>query len=151
MRTVGGHAYCREHMVVFNPKLLAQEGKTSFLNTIIHEVAHLVHYVLKRGWSHNYYWKYIFRKMGGDGKRCHDYDVSAMRKPVVKKVASTPKTVEKSFRERAVKNRRMYIFACSVCGSTGRYSTNHYDCNAHHACACGGYNTSRWTGGIVRV
>lgn len=48
-------------------------------DTISHEIAHIICYVRPElGRKHDTGWKNVHRKLGGNGKRCHDVDVAAM-------------------------------------------------------------------------
>lgn len=82
---VAGRAHYREHKVSFNTTL-AGENSEAFMNTIIHEMAHLVTRMkypnVKQ--SHGPQFKSIFISMGGNGKRCHSYDVSTVKREVVR-------------------------------------------------------------------
>lgn len=74
-----GKAYYSQHKVTFN-EVLAEENKTKFLNTVIHEVAHLVvHKLFPMAKAHGKEFRMVMRKLGGDGERCHSYDTSSVR------------------------------------------------------------------------
>lgn len=76
--TVGGRATYTGHIVDFNKQLMLENWE-EFDNTVIHEVAHLAAkalHGLKRIRPHGPEWKSVFIRLGGNGKRCHSYDVS---------------------------------------------------------------------------
>jgi predicted SprT family Zn-dependent metalloprotease len=74
-----GKAWCNGSKVAFN-EVLAKENTDKFDNTVMHEVAHLVTYVMHPGASaHGREFKSIFIRLGGNGRRCHSYDVSSVK------------------------------------------------------------------------
>jgi len=77
--TVAGKAYRGINKVTFNT-VLAKENPTLFDNTIIHEVAHLVvHKAYPFAKAHGPEFKYVMRVLGGNGKRCHSYNVESVK------------------------------------------------------------------------
>lgn len=86
-----GKAYWIQHKVAFN-EVLAEENPGKFMNTVIHEIAHLVtHKLFPQASAHGREFKMIMRKMGGDGERCHTYDTSSVR---------------------VVKTKKRYVYSC---------------------------------------
>lgn len=68
----------RPGKVAFN-EVLAAENPNDFLDTVKHELAHLVvyhRYPLAK--AHGREFKHVLIKMGGSGERCHTYDVSSV-------------------------------------------------------------------------
>jgi SprT protein len=82
---VAGRAYYKEHKVSFN-LTLAKENSEEFINTICHEVAHLVTRAVypNAKQHHGPEFKRVFLAMGGNGKRCHSYDVTKAKRTVVR-------------------------------------------------------------------
>jgi SprT protein len=73
---VAGKAYYMQHKVSFNT-VLAAENQTTFLDTVKHELAHLVvHKIAPWAKAHGPEFKRVLINMGGSGERCHNYDVS---------------------------------------------------------------------------
>lgn len=87
-----GKAFYMQHKVTFN-EVLASENSNKFINTVIHECAHLVvHRLFPLAKAHGREFKMIMRKMGGDGERCHSYDTTSVR---------------------VLKTKKRYVYSCS--------------------------------------
>ena len=69
---VAGRAYLTKRKIKLNMHHLLH-NKEDFNNTIIHEVAHIIAYEAFKDTGHGTAWKYICKKIGGSGKRCHSY------------------------------------------------------------------------------
>lgn len=84
--TKGGSANYVEHKIKLNAVLAAENGD-KFLRTVKHEVAHLVAFKLygRQAWGHGHHFKHVFVKLGGDGKRCHNYDVTNVKQKYTKR------------------------------------------------------------------
>jgi SprT protein len=84
-RTSGNATYAT-HTVGFNT-VLAEENREAFDNTVIHELAHLVTHKLfpYAKQSHGPEFKRVFRFLGGNGKRGHNYDVTNVAKVIGRK------------------------------------------------------------------
>lgn len=82
---VAGRAFYSRHMVEFN-SVLARENSEDFMDTIIHEVAHLVTHRLfpLAKQHHGPEFKRICQMLGGSGERCHNYDVSNVKRKINK-------------------------------------------------------------------
>ena len=52
--------------------------------TITHEIAHLVDYVLRGKSDHGPIWKRIHRALGGTGARCHNIDRTGLKRAVTR-------------------------------------------------------------------
>lgn len=84
---VAGYAILQRHGVEYN-ETLAAENFDVFTNTVIHEVAHLVDYKIHgtqrskngRRIIHGKTFKAIFIALGGNGKRCHTYNVKSTKR-----------------------------------------------------------------------
>lgn len=78
--TCAGKAYYSQHKVMFN-EVLAVENKSTFIETVKHEVAHLV--AVKRfgdnARGHGNTFKSTLIQLGGTGERCHKYDCSSVK------------------------------------------------------------------------
>lgn len=68
----------------FNPEAIRVNCQDMTVNTIPHEVAHMVAHELYGYFSHDELWKKICRELGGDDARCHDYVLSYVPKPKTK-------------------------------------------------------------------
>lgn len=53
-------------------------------NTITHELAHLIDYVIRDGSSHDHAWKHIHQSLGGNGRRCHQIDNSEFARTITR-------------------------------------------------------------------
>lgn len=83
--TVSGRAHYKEHKVSFN-EVLARENPDKFMNTVIHEVAHLVTRKLypKAKQSHGPEFKYVMSILGGRPNTTHSYDVKSVKREIVR-------------------------------------------------------------------
>lgn len=59
--------------VMFNTFNAEQVGD-EFMNTVTHEIAHMVDYTLRGKSGHDRQWKEIHRSLGGSGTRCSTYN-----------------------------------------------------------------------------
>jgi len=102
--TTAGTADYTKWEINLNPVLLVENVETFLKRTVIHEVAHLVHFIVcpkdhdrrygKRD-VHGTNWQRVMSSLGGeDVSRCHSYDVSSV-----------------------MQNRVRYAHKCSVCGN----------------------------------
>ena len=119
--TVAGRAYYLTHKVEFN-LTLARENSEEFENTVIHEVAHLVtkHMYPRAKQAHGPEFKRVFIAMGGNGKRCHSYDVSTAKREVVRtyvvyKCACQEHMITPATHKKI--NTGMKSFKCRMCGT----------------------------------
>lgn len=73
-------------IISLNKKLFnTTAGIKEFENTFTHELAHIIaNFLTGRQCGHDSYWKSIHKKLGGNGKRCHDYEVEHL-KPKIKR------------------------------------------------------------------
>lgn len=77
--TVAGKAHYKDMSVSYN-EVLAEENPKTFNNTVIHEVAHLVvRKLYPYASAHGKEFKFVMRSLGGNGERCHSYDVSSVK------------------------------------------------------------------------
>ncbi len=78
-----GTAYCTRNHLEFNTTL-AVENPDTFIETIIHEIAHLVigtcRVFRNVKQAHGPQFKYVDSMLGGRGERCHSYDVSSVKR-----------------------------------------------------------------------
>lgn len=81
--------------VRFNQEAMALDWNV-FINTISHEIAHLVCYLRPElGRNHNNGWKRVHRILGGTGKRCHTMNLTpARRTKKYQYITTTGKEVE---------------------------------------------------------
>lgn len=75
-----GRAWYAKHLVEFN-EVLASENSNTFMDTIIHEVAHLITKKLfpfaKQ--AHGPEFRSVCAKLGGSGDRCHSYNTASVK------------------------------------------------------------------------
>ena len=85
-----GLARVRENRIRLNPVLLAENTEHFILQTVPHEIAHLVNRTLHGPHvrahgphvrAHGPEWQYIMHALGLPAERCHQYDVANARTP----------------------------------------------------------------------
>jgi len=80
--TTAGLAYYREHRVDVNMQLYVENPVYFFNQTLPHEVAHLASYFINglSGTGHGKEWKVIMGLIGREPKRCHNLDVTNVKR-----------------------------------------------------------------------
>lgn len=120
-----GLANFRLNLLKFN-EVLAKENSESFMNTIIHEVAHLV---AKKKYPnmkqhHGPEWKSVFIKLGGNGQTYHSYDISSVVK--TKQFIYTCGCKDKELKISKIKHTRMSnnatVYHCVQCKHTIKFT-----------------------------
>lgn len=88
-----GKAIYARHRVEYN-ELIAKTNRASFHNTVIHEVAHLIVHRMypNAAQAHGPEFRHVMQVLGGNGARCHNYNVEAVV---------------------AAKGQKQYVWACS--------------------------------------
>lgn len=83
-----GQAWGMKNLIKLNPILLHENLEDFKVNTIPHEIAHIVSFQLygRSGAGHGPNWKYVMRRMGIEPSRCHQYDTTNAK---VRNVAKT--------------------------------------------------------------
>jgi SprT protein len=113
--TYAGKAYRVSKVVAFNT-ILAAENPNEFINTVKHELAHIIVYVTyPQARDHGAEFRYILIKMGGDGKRLHNYDVSSVKR---KSIRYEYKCSCMSYSMSAIRHNRAIRgvkYACRIC------------------------------------
>lgn len=106
--------------IEMNTNYLYSKDANDFIqSTPLHELAHVIAYLIDGSWGHDKTWKAVARVLGDDGSRCHNYAAPENK----------PKKNDPVFRK----------FQCPNCGNTviltekqvARYSKPGY------ACKCG--------------
>lgn len=126
--TTAGKAYYHAHRVDFNARLLIENVEDFMIDTIPHEVAHLVD-ILVHGFTyrgakvsqHGPTWKSVMRVLGADPQRCHNYDVSNVkvkRKSYKYQCTKCGATVELGPKRHANVKRKMLMYRHAKCGGT---------------------------------
>lgn len=71
-----------EYGITLNTQMLSDEHIDNLINdTIPHEIAHLVCYFDRSlGKNHDRGWKRVCMRLGGNGNRCHSYNVQKARR-----------------------------------------------------------------------
>ena len=79
---VGGKASIQKRAVLVNEQLAYENFDDYLINTIGHEVAHIVAYQLcgLRIKPHGYEWKGVMRILGLDPVRCHNYNTARSKR-----------------------------------------------------------------------
>jgi predicted SprT family Zn-dependent metalloprotease len=125
----GGHAglaYCQKNRLEFN-EVLAKENASSFVDTIIHEVAHLVTHKVRpyAKQAHGPEFKAVDKSLGGRGTRCHSYDVSSVKQTRTKIRYEVVCTCQSHWVTKktvlALQNPRKTV-SCKSCGSKVEYT-----------------------------
>lgn len=75
----GGKAYYMDHRVRYNVGL-AKRHPDEFEQTVGHEIAHIVCWLVHGTTGHGPEWKAIMVKLGLEPRRCHAYDVKGLKK-----------------------------------------------------------------------
>ena len=111
--TTAGRAYLQTNIFRINPELYVQNREHLLLTTVPHEIAHLVAYRVFGDRGHGNGWKTVMRRFGLVPERCHNLDVS---------------TVKRAY------TRTRYVYSCPCCKleykltSQMHKSTNRYIC-----------------------
>lgn len=78
-----GRAYGRENRISLNPVLLLQNQADFIVQTVPHEIAHLLTHTIFRGQGrirpHGPEWKSVMHALGLRPIRCHNYDTTNAR------------------------------------------------------------------------
>jgi hypothetical protein len=83
-------------VIDLSQKLLSKAGEAEQFQDVSHELAHILDFAIRGTSGHDQHWQNLHALMGGDGKRCHEYDLSAMRNRV-KRVLLTDTTTGKTW------------------------------------------------------
>lgn len=80
LRTTAGYAKYKEHKVELNPHVFNRISKEEQINTVIHEMAHLISYSKygRNGDGHGRLWRFTMLQMGQSPSATHDYDCSGL-------------------------------------------------------------------------
>jgi len=79
LRAVAGRADTNHNTIELSTQIFSMpENHSGFRNTVLHEIAHLLHG--EKG--HKAGWRKVFKKIGGNGKRCHSFNVTTRQKTV---------------------------------------------------------------------
>jgi SprT protein len=79
---VAGYAYCKKWKVNYNGHFLKNHTDHFLVQTVGHEIAHLVAYKLFKSHRHDSRWQSVMYKFDLDPTRCHDYDCTTLPKYV---------------------------------------------------------------------
>lgn len=80
--SAAGFAMIHSNRIEFNTAIMVEQEEDSFIQTIIHEIAHKIvnrHYPHAKQ-HHGREWKYFMHIMGAEVRRCHSYDTSNCNK-----------------------------------------------------------------------
>lgn len=77
----GAAGQCRLDHLRFNLQLLYENTEKFIHNTVAHEVAHHAqNYLFRTSKAHGPEWRQIMQSLGRVPNRCHDYDISSVRR-----------------------------------------------------------------------
>ena len=76
-KTTAGMAYYDSHSIKLSTELFREHTDHFIADTIPHEVAHLVDYIVFKEWGHGPSWKQVMRAYGLEPARCHNMTNSA--------------------------------------------------------------------------
>lgn len=123
--TCAGQADLRNNVLLFNPDIFLR-NKEHFLKIIVpHEVAHLVAFRVFGDTGHGPDWKRVMVRLGLPPDRCHNYDVSDLKRVVtVSRYIYSCKCREHEFtpdeHKKAsglLKKGKITVFSCKLCRS----------------------------------
>ena len=77
-----GRAWWRRRHIELSGKIFRfRDNLDGLRNTVLHEAAHIiVNNAHQKNQHHNTKWRKVFRRLGGDGKRCHDFHLPQERR-----------------------------------------------------------------------
>ena len=75
LRSTAGRAFLETGVIELNQKLFNENKDAFMLDTIPHELAHIVAYQVFADKGHGYGWYSVMTTLGIEGKRCHSYKV----------------------------------------------------------------------------
>jgi predicted SprT family Zn-dependent metalloprotease len=79
-------------------------------NTVSHELAHIIDFMIRGKSNHDRYWVAIHRRLGGNGKACHNYECRFRGGSFVYHVNGTDVILSKVRHERLTKGSASYSF-----------------------------------------
>lgn len=127
----GGKAHCGEWKIRYSPVLAAQNMDDFLVNTVGHEVAHLVAYFLhgRKAVNHGPYWQDVMVKLGLEPSIYHDYDVTDVKINMKRFIYACPEC-DKRYRITKVKHdkiqrRKSFYCYCRDCGKDARLAFDH--------------------------
>ena len=78
---VRGNFFDRKYYIQYNPQAMQHDSNHGINNTIPHEIAHIVCFMNpKLGRNHDFGWKTVCERLGGNGERCHDLTLTNGKK-----------------------------------------------------------------------
>lgn len=116
--TTSGKASRKGNMVAYNTEIAGIVG-SKFENTIVHEIAHIV--AFKRNpfiQPHGKEWKSVFLNLGGNGERCHNYDLTGTTIMKNRTEAKCNCKTHLITQQRVNKIKKGVIYSCTLCKSS---------------------------------
>jgi len=100
---------------------LIHKDYDNMVDTVKHEVAHLIEWKFSRKLSHSPRWKRYMRMIGGDPSRCHDMEIPPARK--TRRAEFMCSNCGKKFEVSIMKSERLVrlkeFFGCPCCKKMG--------------------------------
>lgn len=78
--TTGGYAYLLQNRISLNAGLFNRNKDYFFNDTIPHEMAHLIAFIVYKERGHGPAWKNTMKRLGYEPTRCHSMDVSETKR-----------------------------------------------------------------------
>jgi len=101
------------YVILVNRKILEQGNKEKFIDTILHELAHVEDYVRRGTSDHSYEWKRLAQKIGANPTRCgNKFETNARYK-----IRCTEGCFERGYHRMCKTLKNIDFYHCSNCGS----------------------------------
>lgn len=113
-----GMAYFSLWQVNYNMEILKNNEKEFLVQTVGHEIAHLVAHKILGSLGHDKGWKMIMRLFGLEPKRCHNYNMEGVTVKTRKTVSYSCGCPEKTHEIGIVRHKNILkgsIFQCCKC------------------------------------
>lgn len=78
----GREAILSSLKITYSRELMARDTEEGRIDTITHELAHIIEYVIRGDSDHGYNWQRIHRALGGSAKRTHNIDRTGLHREV---------------------------------------------------------------------
>jgi len=101
------------YVILVNRKILKQGNENEFIDTVLHELAHLEDYIRRGTSGHDFEWKKLVQKIGGNPERCNDKFISDARY----KIRCEEGCFEEGFHRMCKTLKNLSRYRCKHCGS----------------------------------
>ena len=83
LKSNAGKAFCSQKKIELNPIYFIKASKEEQIETVVHEVCHLIAYHVYGARGHGKVWKDCMRYCGYKPRRCHNYELTGNKVDVV--------------------------------------------------------------------